>query len=336
MQLFRRVCLVLFFSALLPGNSSRAVVPTAATRALLDATPGLRVTVENERLSALYGVPFASDSDPGTTTDDFVNAFLAQHADALGVDGVQLTLRNKHLLGSGKLTVYTYSQVIEGLPVHGSVVKITVLMGTTEKIGYIGMRLVPLPAAPLPADQLNADQAVAAVAQTAAYANLATSGTAEKVIFEDAVGSLHRAWHFLARSEKEAYYFFVDTNTGTIVAAEDASRHADPGGCLPIDRLYGKSLVCTRRSRYGVGRAIVGGLGERRGGVGNRLKAGPTIATTGKSPRKRARRGLSVRVDLKRCSSVAGGHVMNAGRIAWSIVGLLSLSAGGAELRLWR
>ena len=116
-------------------------VPIPATQALLDANPGLRGMTHGEHLVALYGVPFATDSDPETTTDEFVEAFLAQHADALGVEGVTLVVKDKINIRNDKFTVYTYLQTIEGLPVHGSVVKIPVLLGEMERVGYVGMRL---------------------------------------------------------------------------------------------------------------------------------------------------------------------------------------------------
>ena len=110
------------------------MVPTTATKAMLEAHPGLRAMVVGERLVALYGVPCATDSDPLTTTDDFIASFLAVQAnmDAMGVDDCEIEPVDQPMdqitIRSGKFTVYTYRQLIEGLPVHGSVVKIPELL----------------------------------------------------------------------------------------------------------------------------------------------------------------------------------------------------------------
>ena len=132
------------------ARASGPTPPTLATRTFLEAHPGARAMIGGERLIALYGIPLAIDSDPGTNTDQFVDAFLSQHADALGVDDLVLALKGEITIRGGKFTVYTYAQRIEGLHVHASVVKIPVLLGETETISYVGMHLVQTPASPLP------------------------------------------------------------------------------------------------------------------------------------------------------------------------------------------
>jgi hypothetical protein len=73
--------------------------------------------VADDRLVALYGVPFASDSDPATDTDTFVANFLNQHAGALGVDDCVLDLVDKINIRD-KFTVYTYRQTIPTENLH--------------------------------------------------------------------------------------------------------------------------------------------------------------------------------------------------------------------------
>jgi hypothetical protein len=201
--------------------SSLGAVPTAKTQELLDSNSDLRAMFSGERLVALYGVAFATDSDPRTTTDEFVQAFLAAESDALGVDGVKLTLEDKITIRNGKFSVYTYTQTIEGLPVHASVVKIPVLLGSTEKIAYAGMRLVQLPEEALPEDVLLAPDALAAVQESAAYGYLTDFTTPEKVIYEAYDETLHRAWRFYGYDTDESYVFFVDTGSGDIVGVEN-------------------------------------------------------------------------------------------------------------------
>ena len=66
--------------------SAEPLVPTVATQVFLTDHPGTRMMVQRERLVALQGVPFATDADPATDTDAFVDSFLQQNGDALGVD----------------------------------------------------------------------------------------------------------------------------------------------------------------------------------------------------------------------------------------------------------
>lgn len=181
------VAIVLLGGALCWGAP---LVPTGPTQSFLDAHPGARAMAHGESMIALYGVPFATDSDPGTTTDEFVGAFLTEHADALGVEGVTLALDNKINIRNDKFTVYTYLQKIEGLPVHGSVVKIPVLLGVTEKIGYIGTRLAYLPEDPLPGDVITASEAIAVVAGSAQYGHLTTFSIPKFPIFWFGAGRL--------------------------------------------------------------------------------------------------------------------------------------------------
>ena len=198
--------------------TSLAQTPTA-TRALLDANPGTQAMFERERLVALYGKPFATDNDPGTTTDDFVARFVGEHGDALGVENVSLVLDNRINIRNDKFAVYTYTQHIEGLPVEGSTVKIPVLLGAQEKIGYVGIRLSQPPPSPLPPDLVSASTAIEAIRQSATYAHLADFTNPEKVVFDAGGGELRRAWRFVGYDADESYRFFVDTNTGKMLWA---------------------------------------------------------------------------------------------------------------------
>jgi hypothetical protein len=209
-----------------------ANVPTPPTRTFLDAHPGARGLIHGDHLVALYGVPLATDSDPGTTTDEFVETFLSQHADALGVTGVTLVPKDKITIRNGELAVYTYTQTIDDLPVHGSVVKICVLLGETEKIGYVGMRLAHLPEESWPVAAVSAGEAIAVVAESAKYGHLTTFSTPEMVVYEadHFDHALHRTWRFSGSDNGEAYLFFVDISSGELVGVIDRVYHADVSG----------------------------------------------------------------------------------------------------------
>lgn len=213
---------IVCFLAFCPPASG--AVPSRATRTFLGDHPDVRPIVREERLIALYGEPLATDADPATGTDTFVEAFLQEDGDALGVDDCVLQLTDKIDIRDGKFRVYTYVQKIAGLPVHGSVVKLPVLLGDTEKIVYAGVQLVPNPDTPLPGDAISAADAIDNVAQSEAYGHLtefSDQQDASKVIYEATDRTLHRTWRFFGWSGDEAYRFFVDTSSGAIVGVED-------------------------------------------------------------------------------------------------------------------
>jgi len=227
------------------ASRSNGQTPNAATQALLNKNPGLQMMVRNDKLIALYGVPLATDSDPATNTDEFVANFASEQAnvDAFGVEGAVLDLANKVTIRNGKYTVYAFVQKIAGLPVHGTIVKIPVLHGATEKISYVGIRLKQPASTPLPQDAVSDTNAVLRVTNLPEYANMTAFTNAEKVLYEDAHGMLHRVWRFDGSARRESYRFFVDTNTGVLVGVEDLVFEAEVSGqvtgfatpCCPPD-----------------------------------------------------------------------------------------------------
>ncbi len=178
---------------------------------------------------ALHGVPMAENDPAVTTTPAFVQSFVDNNADAFGVVGADLVLQGEVDVG-GKFTVFTYSQRIEGLPVHGAVVKIPVLMGATERIGHVGIRLVPHPATPLAPDLVTASQAVSVVSASPLYTGVDTFTQPELVIYEDDRRVLHRVWRFMGAGTTEAYRFFVHSNKGDIVGVDNLIYNGDVAG----------------------------------------------------------------------------------------------------------
>ncbi len=207
-------------------SASEGVLSPATQQFLIDK-PGTRAIISQDRLTGLCGVTFASDDDSETTTLQFAEAFLAANQDAFGVEGVELVHIDDREISKGKFRVFAYGQEIENLPVHGAVVKFTVLLGETEKIGCVCFVLKPHPPAALPEDVISAAEAVEVVENSQEYGHLTTFTTPEKVVFEDDQKILHRAWHFQGDDGEEYWRFFVDTNSEAIVSAEDAADHAD-------------------------------------------------------------------------------------------------------------
>ena len=211
--------LVVFFSSINAGWAAPAF-PTPATQTLLTNTAGLRAIAAGEGMSALTNATIIFDNDPGTTTDQFVANYLAvpQNRDALGVENVTLTPLGQVTTRSNRHKIFTYVQTIEGLPVFGTVVKIPVLLGATEKISYIGTRLVPLPSGPLPIDAKTEAEAKQAVDASAIFGPMNLTYTAaSKVVHRSGDDSHHRCWRFNGSNDEASYLFLVDTNTAGII-----------------------------------------------------------------------------------------------------------------------
>ena len=117
-----RVIGVLALVSTLSLPSFAQVVPTEATRTMLDETPGLTALVQDQRVVAMYGVP--CETNDGTGLDQFVANFVTANADGFGVDGCVLALKDKITIRNGEMTVYNYYQTIDGIRVDGSVLKI--------------------------------------------------------------------------------------------------------------------------------------------------------------------------------------------------------------------
>jgi hypothetical protein len=139
-----------------------------------------------------------------------------------------------------KFGVYTFVQMHECpgdpdpelVPYHNTFVTIPVLLGSTEKIGYVEIRLIEPPASPLCTDVKTYVDAKNAVAGSAVYGAMdltfSDEGNANIVIYEAEDGTLHRAWRFRGRNydDQILYLFFVDTTTGDIVGVEDLVRYS--------------------------------------------------------------------------------------------------------------
>jgi hypothetical protein len=213
-----------------------AGIPGASLQEMLDAHPALRAFYDGERLSAIGGCPLAGDSDPVTTTEAFVQAFLAEHSDIFGVEGLEVSPAKEVTLSSGK-RVFTFVQEMtmpgEGpIPVHGGILKLVVQPGSTEYIAYAGLRLVSRPGDPLPADVITPGEAVSVVAGNPAYQHLSTFGSPDRVIYEDEIGVVHRVYRFHGSGAREAYLFFVDTASAELVGVESQVYDAGISACI--------------------------------------------------------------------------------------------------------
>lgn len=132
-------------------------VPTAATKTFLEANANRKAVTHHGKLVSLYGTPLATNQrqpQDSEAVDAFVASFIANQAncDAMGVDGLQLQFLDETTTPTGRFSTFRYTQVIDGLPVHASLVTLVVYHvptppTTTDKISLINIKLTPNPGA---------------------------------------------------------------------------------------------------------------------------------------------------------------------------------------------
>lgn len=185
---------VVVLTWLAPVLLTRAAVPTVETQNFLTATGSKALFNHTGRLAALYGPPMDTNDPPsGTATaeeveehiDEFIADFVAEHADAFGVDDVELVPYDAITIRDGKYRVRRFSQVMsvdsETLPVHGSrlVVPAFVMPDGSQRISYVGIRLVLPPVSGFVAETVNESDAINIVSGMAEFDGINTGSSSQ-------------------------------------------------------------------------------------------------------------------------------------------------------------
>ena len=100
--------------------------PTAKTFELLNLHPTADAIIDEDNVKAIYGAALATKSDPDQLNQVFANNYLTANGDALGVENLAWVEHGSIAISNERLEVFTYRQQIEGLPVHGTVIKVVV------------------------------------------------------------------------------------------------------------------------------------------------------------------------------------------------------------------
>ncbi len=228
--------------ALVAGAAAPAmgdgVVGQPAIDALTARYPGAHAYIHDGRVMCLYGVKMTQANDPVSAAE----LFLAQHAPAFGVPGVDLRLEWMSDVSWGKFTNLHYRQYIEGLPVEFGFANVLVRNGQPDAVVYSGARL----AKPAPggfADMaVNAQQALNIIQNMPAYENLGNWSEPELVAFYgegDLPQNINavRTWKFSAHGQggifgHRAYTFYVDAATGNLTFARFEVYDIDVAGSV--------------------------------------------------------------------------------------------------------
>lgn len=232
------------------GIAAYGATTTDQMLAYLTEHSSERATFDGKRVTSLYSSgALAVDADPTTDTDHFVDSCLAQHAPGLGISDLTLVLRDK-INVHDKFLVYTYTQTIGGLPVHNSLVKVPVLLGSEERISYIGARLVQAPDNGFAPDIISGAEAIQAVAAMAQFAGLDTFSSPELAVYEAADDIVRRVWRFIGTGGGRSYQVFVDTNSPVLVGWDDLVSHFGVTGTVTGFGTTGTSADCQIESVY--------------------------------------------------------------------------------------
>lgn len=208
---------------------------------LLFRYPGCETTVHDGRVVAFHSTRMTR----GATPEDAERAFWAEHAEAFGVSGLNLTLTRSHEIAGGKFTVFAYKQRIDGLPVEYSSARVLVRNGPECAVVYAAGKFVPPPGRPFAPIAVPPKSAASLAGAGGPYKHLDAWTPPELVVFggqetqwgngPDKFGDPVRAWRFSGRKTSpggvpEAYTFYVDASTGSLLHVQSDVHHFDVTG----------------------------------------------------------------------------------------------------------
>ena len=98
----------------LSGQALGAIDAQRDRDGLMGRYPGLRVSESNGRPLYFYGKPMTTAGDSRLAAD----TWLSNHGSAFGAGDLSLRYEWENDLTGGRLTVLTYSQQMDGLPVE--------------------------------------------------------------------------------------------------------------------------------------------------------------------------------------------------------------------------
>lgn len=232
----RRALGVLFFTMGIPLHSWMAAASGQEKGGgrlsdLALSYPNVRMHVAEDGVVAIYGRPMSR----GATSDKAASHFLKEFGAVLGAAEDQLQLEWKVSLGSGRGTVFSYRQVIGGVPVEWGMARVLVSPDAPYSVQYAAGRLVRSPAFFEP-DQVAGEAARAGLRARVENLDLTRWFEPELVIYagEPDRGRREpvRAWKISAMSERldspKAMTFFVSAATGRLLFARDEIYHGTP------------------------------------------------------------------------------------------------------------
>lgn len=201
--------------------------------------PGTRVMLDNGRVRTMYGKPMTQ----GATAQDAADRFLNDHLAEFGAPNFEVHQMMANDVAAGRLTVFTYNQTMEGLPVEHGLMRVAV-NNDLDRVVYASATLAvpPMDEEGVPyaleAATLTASDAVDLASNLQDYSNLPLWSEPTQVVFfgEGDWAAPRRAWKFVGEDlnleTREKYTFFVDAANGAVLHVRNEIMHVDVSGTV--------------------------------------------------------------------------------------------------------
>lgn len=225
----------------------------SAMAALERDCPGVGAERYLGRVSCVYGVPMAAADSPEQAAAkwlDVYGAALGAGPMGKGPGRLELSLRRADDVAGGKFRVFVYDQLIDGVPVELSAVRVLVRRGAVEGLAPTGVSqdavvlvtakiAVPDAEAGLAAVKVTAEDAVAIAKGTPLLRSLTVWSQPERVVYfgegDNAEWMTPRpAWAMNAEvpemENRRSVRVFVDAATGKLLHVRSNILHVDASG----------------------------------------------------------------------------------------------------------
>ncbi len=230
------LALTLCVTALEVGRGSSAiaqVTPTSqALNALYAAYPGVQMHESGGRIKAVYGVPMTTGTTPRQAAENWLALYAPVFGEAQPVlpDYSEVKLKNNR-------TVYSFSQMIDGVPVMNGLVTVLVYHSPIPRAVYACGRLAVRPAGGLGPQSILAAQAQLIAQGHSAAAGLTEWREPEMVAwwYDDPRTSPEavRVWKCEGWGPATARVFVIDCASGAVLHHYEPFAHFDVTGTIP-------------------------------------------------------------------------------------------------------
>lgn len=223
------------FCALAGSSIAQASKIVSPRHALQERYATARVLIDPDVGSVAFGPMTAA-----ATSEQAAQQFIVENAAALGTEQPRLRLLRAGALGSGQLSVFSYQQLLAGLPVEYSAVRLAARRGPIgSRIVYAAGHMAQVPVGGFPRIRISAGSALASVQHSRRYRGLPLWTAPEMVVIvvdtprgRESV----RAWKFTGHdpdpSAAAARTFFVDVSAGRLVYERDEILNAQVSGSV--------------------------------------------------------------------------------------------------------
>ncbi|MBX3363159.1 MAG: hypothetical protein KF866_00210 [Phycisphaeraceae bacterium] len=203
------------------------------------AFPGVRVHIDQGRVSMIYGKPMT----PGATPDEAAEAWISDFASAFTGGAVpELVFSRENTLADGKFTVYAYDQTLGGVPVEYGTLKVLVLNSAAEsphRVVFASANVAMAGPGFEATPSIDGTDAVMGIAHSLAFRDLPTWHEPTLAIWfgDGEWGAPRLTWKFMGEATNgtvtdRAYTFFVDAHTGDLVHVRSEIYYVDVNGTI--------------------------------------------------------------------------------------------------------